>query len=99
MLERVSGAFEDLRRMMKISCWHHAEIENIAMWERYLPNRTPGVAIRSTVGRLKAALQPFRLKQEYGEESIFVGAVRYIDYHSDANARPARASRLLPQAG
>ncbi len=83
MFERVSGAFADLRRMMKISCWHCAEIENIAMWERYLPDGAPGVAIQSTVGQLKAALHPFRLMPEYGEERIFVGAVRYIDYRSD----------------
>ena len=75
-------AFEDLRRMVKINCWHAAPWENVQMWERYLRDGG-GVAVQSTVGALKAALRPFRLKPEYGEEQIRVGQVRYVDYAND----------------
>jgi hypothetical protein len=83
MLSGLSDAFEDLRRMTKISCWHARPEENIAMWERYRPTSGEALAIRSTVGALKQSLRDFRLKPHYGSETIRVGAVRYIDYATD----------------
>jgi hypothetical protein len=79
-LASASQAFAELRRFTKISCWHAAEHENAAMWERYLPKGACGVAVRSTVGSLKSALLPFRLDPSYGEEGIPVRRVRYLDY-------------------
>jgi hypothetical protein len=74
-LASVSSAFEELRRLTKISCWHAREHENIAMWERYLPSQEAGVAIRSSVGRLKRSLREFRLAPQYGEEKIYIGQI------------------------
>jgi hypothetical protein len=83
-LQGTSEAFADLRRLTKISCWHARPHENVAMWERYRPADGLAVAVTSSVGALKASLRPFRLREDYGEEAIRVGAARYIDYaHED----------------
>jgi hypothetical protein len=84
-LEQLSWAFGRLRRMTKINCWHARSAENVAMWERYLRGQ-PGAAVVSTAGALKQALSPFRLQPHYGEEGIFVAAVRYIDHTTEAMA-------------
>lgn len=78
--QEASRAFEDLRRMTKINCWHAMPHENAAMWERYC---STGVAVASTVGSLKRTLHEFRLKPECGAESIYVGRVRYLDYAAE----------------
>ena len=71
-------AFEELRRLTKISCWHRADGESNAMWKLYADD-SKGVAIRTTIERLSASLKPFRLKPEYGEEEPYWGNVRYED--------------------
>jgi hypothetical protein len=71
-------AFEQLRRLTKISSWHRADYESDAMWKLYAGEQK-GVAIRTTVGRLTAGLKPFRLKPEYGEEEPYAGSIRYVD--------------------
>lgn len=76
-------AFEDMRRLVKISCWHASPLENIAMWERYCKAAEGYVAIASTVERLKSSLHEYRIKPQYGEEPIRVGQVKYLDYATD----------------
>jgi hypothetical protein len=71
-------AFEELRRLTKISCWHRASYESDAMWQLYA-GAWKGVAIRTTPGRIVAAAKPFRLRPEYGEEDLWAGNVRYVD--------------------
>ena len=78
--DHADRAFEQLRRLSKISCWHHAEYESDAMWKLYAGMRK-GVAIRTTANRLQAALKPFRLAPDYGEEEPIWGSVRYVDLH------------------
>lgn len=56
-------------RMMTVSCWHRNPGESLAMWGLYTHER-PGVAIKSSVGRLKRALS--RADQE-----VMIGSVRY----------------------
>ena len=73
--------------MIKANCWHASPHENVAMWERYIPIGGEGVAVRSTVGHLKGALQPFRLEPTYGEETIRIGRVRYIDHETHPQRR------------
>jgi hypothetical protein len=80
-LSEADQAFEELRRLTKISCWHRADFESDAMWKLYAASRK-GVAVRTTAARLEAALQPFRLAPNYGEEVPFWGAVRYVDLHA-----------------
>lgn len=77
-LERHERAFEELRRLTKISCWHRASYESDAMWQLYAGARK-GVAIRTSAGRIRAAAKPFRLKPEYGHEDIWAGNVVYVD--------------------
>ena len=72
-------AFEDLRRLTKISCWHINKYESAAMWEIYL-KQGAGVAIQTTVGKLKESLGEFRLKPEFMPETIHFGAISYVDF-------------------
>ncbi|WP_224101868.1 DUF2971 domain-containing protein [Paraburkholderia caribensis] len=71
-------AFEELRRLTKISCWHRASYESDAMWQLYA-GAWKGVAIRTTPGRIAKAAKPFRLNPEYGQEDLWAGYVRYVD--------------------
>ncbi|PVE23900.1 DUF2971 domain-containing protein [Microvirga sp. KLBC 81] len=82
MVAHSSKAFEELRRLTKISCWHMNEGESAAMWSLYVREKC-GIAIRSTVDRLVSALQPYRIEPHYAEERVWVGPVRYIDYRTD----------------
>lgn len=59
-----------------VSCWHRNEVESYAMWKAFT-NGSDGVAIKTTVGRLKRALRA-------GHDRLFHdGNVRYIDYSRD----------------
>lgn len=80
--KHVSNAFYELTRLTKISCWHINDHESAAMWQLYLRDGK-GIAIQSTLGRLQTSLEPFRLKPEYGEETINIGKVKYIDYRTE----------------
>ena len=81
-LDHVDQAFEELRRLTKISCWHRADYESDAMWKLYAGSRK-GVAIRTTAERLHAALQPFRLAPGSAEEEPYWGTIRYVDLHTE----------------
>lgn len=71
-------AFEELRRLTKVSCWHRASYESDAMWQLYASSRK-GVAVRTSPDRIRAAAKPFRLKPEYGHEDLWAGNVKYVD--------------------
>lgn len=77
-LEWHERAFEKLRRLMKVNCWHRAAYESDAMWQLYAGSRK-GVAICTNAERIRAAAKPFRLKPEYGHEDLWAGNVKYID--------------------
>jgi hypothetical protein len=64
------------RRLVAINCWYMDEAESDAMWQLYVKGQGEGVAIQSTVGRLKKALDDFK-------REIHIGAVEYIDYEND----------------
>ena len=64
-----------------VSCWHENNDESYAMWRLYA-SECEGVAIQSTVGKLKISLpdhgkDPGRLQQ------YLIGRVQYLDYQSD----------------
>ena len=71
-------AFEELKRLTKISCWHIANFESDAMWKLYA-NLKKGIAITTTPERLKKALTPYRIKPEYAAERTYCGNVTYVD--------------------
>lgn len=76
--EGTEKAFEELRRLTKISCWHRALHESDAMWQLYA-NEWKGIAILTNLDRIKNSIQPFRLDPEYGEEKLCIGNVKYVD--------------------
>ncbi|MBC3411317.1 hypothetical protein HU720_08370 [Pseudomonas sp. SWRI51] len=60
-----------------VSCWCGSAGESEAMWKLY-GESSKGIAIRSTVGRLKSALEA---AQEISwPKKIFIGKVKYLDY-------------------
>lgn len=75
MLTENAVAFRDA---YYVNCWHTAEDENVAMWDRYVAT-TSSVAVRTTYSSLREQLEPRQL--------IYLGLVRYIDY--DAQTLPS----------
>ena len=68
--------YKSHREKVAISSWHINEYESFAMWQIFTQN-TEGLAIQTTIGRLKEALQPERQTEQY------IGAVNYIDYKKE----------------
>jgi hypothetical protein len=56
-----------------ISCWHLSEHESIAMWKIYSSEHA-GIAIKTTIGRLKNSLTDVN-------QQLHIGEVEYIDDH------------------
>jgi hypothetical protein len=76
--EDAEDAFNELKRLTKISCWHEFDYENDAMWKLYAESRK-GIAVYTTPKKLKEYIEPFRLKPEYGIEELHIGNVKYLD--------------------
>ncbi|EHH2490111.1 DUF2971 domain-containing protein [Vibrio parahaemolyticus] len=72
------SAFEELKRLTKVSCWHRASHESDAMWQLYA-DKWRGVAIQTNFGKLVTSVKPFRLSPEFGVEELWVGNVVYKD--------------------
>lgn len=68
---------ERARQIVAVNCWHISECESVPMWDRY---GRGGVAIKSTVGRLGAALPQRPDNGVFSNEDIGISRVRYIDY-------------------
>jgi hypothetical protein len=77
-MDQGERAFQELKRLTKINCWHRAEYESAAMWRLYA-DESKGIAICSTADRIRAADRPFRLDPSYGIEDLWLGEVRYAD--------------------
>ena len=68
--------YKSHREKVVISSWHINEYESFAMWQIFTKNNE-GLAIQSTIGRLKEALrQENRIEQ-------YIGNVNYIDYKKE----------------
>ncbi len=65
---------ESARKFYYASCWHGNDGEMDAMWKVYVRGNE-GIAIRTTVGRLKKAL-------EDATESLWIGEVKYPEQHA-----------------
>lgn len=68
--------YKSHRESVVVSSWHTNEYESFAMWQIFTKNNE-GLAIQSTLGRLKKALQPERNFEQY------IGEVNYIDYKKE----------------
>jgi hypothetical protein len=62
-----------VREAVFVSCWHVNEGDSAAMWSLY--SGTAGVAIRSTIGRLKQCLNALPINS-------LLGLVKYVDFDS-----------------
>ncbi|WP_136668722.1 DUF2971 domain-containing protein [Flavobacterium sp. H122] len=68
--------YKSHRESIVVSSWHINEYESFAMWQIFTKNNE-GLAIQSTLGRLKEALQPEHNFEQY------IGEVNYIDYKKE----------------
>jgi hypothetical protein len=68
--------YKSHREKVVISSWHINEYESFAMWQIFTQN-SEGLAIQSTIGRLKKALE---VEKDFNQ---FVGEVNYIDYKKE----------------
>lgn len=65
------NAIQLIRKNSFLSCWFEGSYESIAMWRLYASGKSAkGVAIKTTVKRLKRAIGRF----------VEIGRVEYIDY-------------------
>jgi hypothetical protein len=64
-----------VRPWVLVSSWHQNEQESAAMWALYGHSEN-AIAVRSTYGKLRAAMEAAR-------ERIYLGTVRYISYEDD----------------
>lgn len=71
---------EDLERIRKqtfVSCWIEANNEQSMMWQLYAKD---GVAIQTTVGRLRKSLE------DYHDFPQYIGRVKYEDFQNDGSS-------------
>ncbi|MCF6764108.1 DUF2971 domain-containing protein [Pseudomonas fragi] len=71
-------------KSLLVNCWYGGSAESEAMWKLY-GEANKGVAIRSTVGRLKASIENAQCPSWVNK--MFIGRVKYLDY-SDTSLRP-----------
>lgn len=73
-MQRLGETSKAWTTYVAVSCWHLSEHESAAMWNLYLSSND-GVAVRSTYSNFRRCFT--------GEESVFIGKVKYIDYEQD----------------
>jgi hypothetical protein len=71
------GDAREHRQALFVSCWHANEHESAAMWDLYARSGA-GIAIRSSVARLKACFTAA------ADHPVWIGRVRYRDYATEA---------------
>ncbi len=67
--------FKEYRKMIFANCWHESTHESAAMWRLY-SGEYEGIAIKTNFGSFAQSLA--------GEEAVYVGKVKYIDYDKDS---------------
>jgi len=68
--------YKTRRENIVISSWHINEYESFAMWQIFTKNNE-GLAIQSTIGKLKEAVVAEKDTEQY------IGEVNYIDYKKE----------------
>lgn len=74
MSEIHSEVTKQMRQHTFLNCWHLNDRESAGMWEIYSESNK-SIAIKSTVGNLKKAIEDTDLR-------ILMGKVSYLDFHS-----------------
>lgn len=79
----LEDSWKTMRNWAMVSCWHAVPHESAAMWKLYAPI-SAGVAIRSTVGRLRQALMAPSSPPSgfFGGDQYHIGMIEYIDFSS-----------------
>lgn len=80
-LSHYNHSFNSLRDLTLINCWSIRPVESYALWKIYLGGSKSGVAVKSTVSKLKKAIDG---GNDSYDEDIFVGKVNYTDYIPDS---------------
>lgn len=91
MSEHVIRSLENGREWICVNCWHMNGHESAAMWRLYC-EKGFGVAIVSTIGRIKRAF-------EKNDKTLYLGKIQYRDYENfflnDGNLyNPAQFKRI-----
>lgn len=66
-----------MRGLTLVNCWSINRTESYALWKIYLEGSKTGVAVKSTVSKLKKAIEN---ETNSFEETIYLGKVDYSDY-------------------
>lgn len=69
-----SGGF--MRDLNLVNCWSEGADESYALWKIYVGDKAAGAAIRSTVSRLRSAIQN---GDDAYPEDVYLGKVQYRD--------------------
>lgn len=80
--KQLAQVWDNFTRLASISCWHQNDAESIAMWKLYTSG-AEGVAIQTTIGRLKKAL-------EGAGRPMRIAAVQYIDHQASDDGEPIK---------
>lgn len=72
-----SWQYGAMKKLTLINCWSTSPHESYALWKIYLGGKPDGVAIRTTVARLKSAIN--HAKDPYPED-YFIGSVQYRNH-------------------
>ncbi len=88
MLRMFKEVLKSAQGIYGVNCWHCNEVESVAMWKLYT-NGKDGVAIQSTVGRLKACLS-------HEPRNLFIAEVQYRDHHAEPTEESISHDALLP---
>ena len=71
-VQRLEALLRLLQANYGVNCWHSNDVESVAMWKLYTRGKD-GVAIQTTVGRLKACLS-------HDVRDIYIALVNYLDH-------------------
>lgn len=69
-----------LKELTLLNCWTINQSESYALWKIYLGGSKSGVAIKSTVSKLKRAIEK---GNDTFKEDIFMSKVKYTDFIKD----------------
>ena len=69
------------RQSIAMNCWYAGEHESAAMWLLYA---TDGIAIQTTMGRLRSSFPKVEEGDAAKTNAVFLGLVRYVDYETEA---------------
>jgi len=67
-----------------VNCWTISQHESYALWKIYLGGSKAGVAIRTTISKLRNSINS--VKQDF-DEDIFIGKVQYSDFIDEPSNR------------